>query len=670
MTAEKVDLKPSKETYRAIKADVNPVSSIMELIDNALDNWKRVSEQQDDIQIEVEYDRGSEEITIRDNSGGIERDKINILFALGESKKEDIPGSIGAYGIGAKKAIVNLGNEATIKSRARGADKGYGFTIDEEWLNSDEEWEVTREEHDIPEGVTEIQIRDLNIDWGQYEDDLHEVLSDTYEYFLSEEFQKGKGQLSISINGRELEPPEPTDWGYSPIDGTYPRRYENIRLEFDDMSNPVYLHVTVGLIRRVLGGNESGSGADIFCQGRKILSNVKDERAGFGEGTGNNRLNKYSAGQRRLRFIIELETEGDTQKLPWDAQKSNIDPYNKVAQAALNWVRRIVRPYQRISDDYESYPSSFLRPYDEDCQHSNKTGIQQPEDYEDRQRLISKHKPDTNLPEAKDLRKRIDAHLTLGITSTENIHEELVPAYESALGRIASQEKDIDPDTLTEIEDTGNLENILSGLSRSNVEEAINAAISESVEGRAKEHAELGVYLTELDAWLVPKYEELLKENLDDETGLEDLDRMTEEEIEKYKRERQQEEDGDSDDQTEIGDTEEEGTDGEETEEEVEESDEEEEPSGGTESEQDSEADNDEKSVTEEIEETIRGESEGPEEGEVRDAVDEVKNSIVELDNLISEYDEIPESVGEILRELETESQVETENFIISFRGH
>jgi len=86
-TDDTYDLKPSKEAYRAIKSDVTPVSAFKELIDNALDNWARVSQQTDDIWIRIEHqkeDEEQEEIVIRDNSGGVPEDDVGMLFALGE----------------------------------------------------------------------------------------------------------------------------------------------------------------------------------------------------------------------------------------------------------------------------------------------------------------------------------------------------------------------------------------------------------------------------------------------------------------------------------------------------------------------------------------------------------------------------------------------------------
>jgi len=141
--SKRVDLSPNKEIYRSAAVDVNPIDAVEELNDNALDNWARVSHRVDNMTIDI---TAEDTLTrVRDDSGGLEADDIRLLFALGETFQQEVAGSIGSYGIGAKKALVRLGEERIVKSRARGADTGVGFRVNEEWLDSND-WEVELEE--------------------------------------------------------------------------------------------------------------------------------------------------------------------------------------------------------------------------------------------------------------------------------------------------------------------------------------------------------------------------------------------------------------------------------------------------------------------------------------------------------------------------------------------
>ncbi len=450
---EKYDLKPSKQAYQAVKSDVTPVSAFKELIDNALDNWRRVLDGLDPVSIEIEYHEGDEdteeEIVIRDNSGGVEEEDLRILFALGQSKKDTIDGSIGAYGVGAKKAIVNLGDKATIRSRHLYADTGFGFTIDEDWLEDDTDWSVDKVQYDdIDEGVTEIRISDLNTPWDEYSENLTEDLSKTYQQFLAQDKLEELEQVSMTIRqfnadgektrATDIEPPDAVEWSFTPMDNLYARRYEGIPLDSREFDDRVILNVTVGLMQK---SSAEDSGADIFCQNRKVLTGVTDKRAGFGTGSGSSRLGKFSGQHRRLRVIIEFETDGDAKILPWDAQKSDIDPYSRVSRAAYDWIRRIVKPYYTAAGAFNDVPTTLTRPYGRNCEHSVTEHLDNGYDYSDRERVV--HKPDVDFPDAKMIGQRAAATAPLGVHSMGDLPEEFDPAYREELLRLLNDEYDV-----------------------------------------------------------------------------------------------------------------------------------------------------------------------------------------------------------------------------------
>lgn len=466
MSDNTYDLKPSKEAYQAVKADVTPVSAFSELVDNALDNWRRVLDGLDPITIEIEYHNspdGNDEIVIRDDSGGVEESDLGILFALGQSKKQNIEGSIGAYGVGAKKAIVNLGNNATIRSRHMYADTGFGFSIDEEWLHDDSDWQVEKVQHsDIDQGITEIRISDLNTPWEKYRDDLIEHLSKTYQRFLDPDKLDHLDSVDIIIrefdsDGNvefvdEVEPPEKVDWSFTPVEGLYPRRYEGIELNARGLDQEVTLNITVGLMRKA---SADKAGADIFCQNRQVLSGVTDIRGAFDTGSGRRKLGKFSGQHRRLRVIIEFETEGDAKQLPWDAQKSDIDPYDRVAQAARSWIQRIVRPYYYAAGDYDAVPTTLTRAYDRDSPFAVTEHLEDPYDYSgDRSRVTHKAgtgKSDRDFPQAEAIVNRADVTAILGVYSPGGLDEKFEPAYREEFLRQRRDEFDADISDLEEV---------------------------------------------------------------------------------------------------------------------------------------------------------------------------------------------------------------------------
>lgn len=535
MSEETYDLKPSKEAYQAVKSDVTPVSAFKELIDNALDNWRRVLDGLDPVSIEIEYHdggpEGDDEVVIRDDTGGVEEEDLHILFALGQSNKGEIEGSIGAYGVGAKKAIVNLGNSATIVSRHLYADTGWGFSIDEDWLTDDSDWTVDKVEYDdVEKGVTEICISDLNTPWNKYRENLEEDLQRTYQYFLRKDRMEEMENVSIIIrefdqegnleDATELDPPEAVDWSFTPMDDLFVRRYDSIDLESKEFDATVDLNITVGLMREA---SAEEAGADVFCQNRQVLSGVQDERAGFGAGSGSSRLGKFSGQHRRLRVIIEFETEGDATVLPWDAQKSDIDPYNRVSRAAFDWIRRIVRPYYIAAGAYDEIPTTLTRPYDRECEHSITEHLDSPYDYSGRERVT--HKPDTEFTDANQIADRADVTASLRLYSLGKLPEEFEPAYQEEFLRLVNDLHDIT------IEDNEELptDTIPSAGVPEDLTEMKADTAYDHLNNAARDHARRDPPERKvgLDDWRQTLYDLLLREALDEreiETELSELE--------------------------------------------------------------------------------------------------------------------------------------------------
>jgi len=521
-TNDTYDLKPSKEAYRAIKSDVTPVSAFKELIDNALDNWARVSQQTDDIWIKIEHqeeDEEQEEIVIRDNSGGVPEDDVGMLFALGESAKEEIPGSIGAYGIGAKKAIVNLGNSAVIRSRSLDSDTGFGFEIDQEWLHDDDRWEVEKEEfEDIDPGVTEIRIRDLNVDWEDYAEDIPDELGKTYQRFIQGNGLSETGEVSILVNGESVTAPTPINWSFTPVDGFAPRRYEKIELESNELDEDVYLHVTVGLMRKA---DQEAAGTDIYCQNRLVLSGIEDERAGYNTGSGSNRLGKHTNQHNRLKVEVEFETEGDASTLPWDAQKSDIDRYNRVAQLAYGWIRRIVIPYHEAAGAFDIMRTTFLAPYGRDSEYATTEMFDEPFDYSGRKRVTDK--PDTGFTDARWLNERCSRDVRFKIYSLDGVDPKLVPAYHEEMIRLTRQEYDL-PDGTDEETAVSELTDVESLAGLEEEERPVDVILTE-IKQWVRFDSREDRRRTYLEAWKQPIYDHLLEQQVGDLQDLETVDR-------------------------------------------------------------------------------------------------------------------------------------------------
>lgn len=426
-----IDLSPDKEIYRSAAVDVTYIDAVEELVDNAIDNWTRVSRRTDDIDVEIEAAEGR--TVVRDNTGGLGEDQIHLLFALGETFQREVPGSIGAYGIGAKKAIVRLGENATIRSRERGADVGVGYRVDEEWMNSSN-WEVEPLEFpDMDEGVTEIIVESDQDVWDEERTQaLEEELSKTYAKFIDGRVLQG-GSVDIIVNSEELQPGDSIPWSFTPFDGQHPRRYEGIELDNESLSESVTMDVTVG---HMTMQDSELAGTDFYCQNRLVLESDTGETGGFGS-TADNKIGNFTSQNNRLKVVVELNTEGDSSDLPWNSQKSDIDAYHPVTRAVHDWLRRLVKPYHQ--SDAGKMRVDYVAPYDKDAEEAANNGEIDSLDYSGRQRVGSglEHKPDTDLPELKDMESMVKEHASKAI-HYQGVEQQKEPAYERRLRSVAS----------------------------------------------------------------------------------------------------------------------------------------------------------------------------------------------------------------------------------------
>lgn len=490
-------LTPTKNTLTALKSDVTLESAIKELVDNALDGWKRHSDRQDHLSVEIiTNDRADlTELVIRDNSGGVPRDEAAMLFGLGRTAKSRVPGSIGTYGLGAKKALVNLGVPFTISSRHRDAAVGWQYSIDEAWFDDDEDWSVSVEEADnLSRGITEIRIHDLDYDWNEEtKQGLMEDLGATYNLFLDDTLDRESYDVEITVDGDVVEPAGLPDFSYTPFDGMHPRRFENIQIKSEDMDEPVEMHITVGLLRKK---DPQAAGTDIYCQKRKVVSTRRDKVGGFGKGR--DHLGSFTVHKERLKILVELETDGDGQQLPWDTQKSAIDPHNEVMEGknkVYNWIRRTAQHYYDL--DANRVPEAFLEPYD--YLNENAAGaVPERFNYENRTNVVGKHKPDKNIPEVSEILDLVHAHSTLGFRCIRDIAPEFIDAYREQL----EKESDVDYDDLPEL-----------NVSPRGLDPADAEIELERIEKLAQKHADAGFrYADELERWQVFTYERALDE--------------------------------------------------------------------------------------------------------------------------------------------------------------
>ncbi len=511
----RAQLLPTKDTLTALKSDVTLESAILELCDNSLDAWKRSNNRTGKARIIIEINEHGDttELIVRDTAGGVPRDDAAMLFGLGKTAKNQVPGAIGTFGVGAKKSLVNLGLPFRIRSRDSTADTGWSYRITEDWFNDDEDWTVpVHDDREIEPGTTEIIIEDLNYNWDEETtQELRTRLGEAYNMFLSEDMQALRGtdyDLEILVNGEQVEAEGIPNWSFSPFDGLYPRRYENIKLDISEFDSPVYSHITVGLLTKK---SNRAAGTDIYCQERKVASRLRNAEGGFG--SGRDRLGNFNPRHQRLKVIVELETDGDGQVLPWDTQKSSIDKHNPFmrgddnCRGVYNWLRRTVQSYFDL--DADRVPQAFLEPYDAEHPAAINDGKPKVYDYSNRTQVVKQHRPDTELKEIKSITQKAQSDAQYQITREEVLDESRVDAYIMQLERESDRNRE-------------NLHVVSSPPPEVATEHPheISAQISEL----AREHYHSGVYFPDaIPEWQTARYDAYMNRH-----GKRDLQRLSE----------------------------------------------------------------------------------------------------------------------------------------------
>lgn len=296
---ETVKLIPAKRFFvEMLTRDIELVDAILDLIDNCLDGAMRILKGDNSglkpyegFEVDISFDR--EHFRISDNSGGIPRDvALESAFRMGRhdsDRDKDLP-TVGVYGIGMKRAIFKMGEDATVLCNTKNGC--YRVDITRDWMMDDSLWElplVDLEDCDEKYGTTievkqlreGIKLQFMNQD---FIDNLYKVISTHFSYIIS------KG-LTVKINEKRIEPNISIirfakDFS-NKTDAIAPYIYKN-------SIDGVDVEVVIGFYRSLATDQEeqdekegkslsSNAGITIICNDRVVLHNDKSHQTGWGE---------------------------------------------------------------------------------------------------------------------------------------------------------------------------------------------------------------------------------------------------------------------------------------------------------------------------------------------------------------------------------------------------
>lgn len=324
---------PTKRFFVSmLTRDIQLSDALLDLIDNCVDGATRqlkgkLNKARPYDGYEARLTLSSKSFDISDNCGGIPRDAINDAFLLGRPKIEkdkNLP-TIGMYGIGMKRAIFKMGQEAIVESYSE--DGAHAVSYDRSWLDPDnDKWDLPIESlrNRKEKGVTIIVPTlkpDIAHQFGnsQFQNELRNKISEHFGYLM----QKG---FSVLVNG------EPVRQRTLQLYSTDISKKNGIRpYDFESEMGGVHLRVTVGFYRPLASFEDideaaerptesEQAGISVICNDRLVLENDKTLKTGWGDGG----VPKYHPQFRGIAgFIIFSTTQPE--KLPISTTKRDLD---------------------------------------------------------------------------------------------------------------------------------------------------------------------------------------------------------------------------------------------------------------------------------------------------------------------------------------------------------
>lgn len=369
-----VQLVPAKRFFvEMLTRDIELVDAILDLVDNCLDGAMRLLSGNNSgirpykrFEVEISFDE--EHFRISDNCGGIPRKvALESAFRMGrhDSERDKNLPTVGVYGIGMKRAIFKMGEDAYVFCNTE--EGCYRVEISKEWMMNDSLWELPLIDLDDcgEEYGTKIEVKQLRdgikLQFGNQDfiDNIHKVISTHFSYIIS------KG-LNIKINGKSIEP--------SISITRFAKDFSNKK---DSIAPYVYKHnidgvdveVAIGFYRS-LGTDEeeqdekdgksvsTSAGITIICNDRVVLHNDKTHVTGWGEAG----VPRYHTQFIGISGVVIFQSNTPA-KLPLKTTKRGVDSSTEIYAIVKDKVREGIKIFTDFTNRWKKSSKDELSKY-------------------------------------------------------------------------------------------------------------------------------------------------------------------------------------------------------------------------------------------------------------------------------------------------------------------
>ena len=368
---------PTKRFFvEMLTRDIALEDAILDLLDNCVDGAMRSQKAKGgDIhdfsgyRADITFDRRS--FAISDNCGGIPLDVAkDYAFRMGRPESatdnDNIP-TVGAYGIGMKRALFRLGSRAEVLWCLKNGG-GYRVKYDEQWFARDDDWSLSIEPA-RPDGVlespgTRIAVQNLHqqiaemLGTSNFPSGLIQRIGEVYSHILDKGFK-------VVCNGKLVAPHRLSILDAPALKGDRIEPYI-----YKDEIDGVKVLVVVGLTGPLTSDAESEkihsrqrktgkAGITVICNDRVVLYNDRTELTGWGD-----LAPAYHTQFISISGFARFSCD-DALKLPLTTTKRGIDKDSAVyAQARLK-----IGEGLKI---FTSYTNKWKKAVAEEHKHSHK----------------------------------------------------------------------------------------------------------------------------------------------------------------------------------------------------------------------------------------------------------------------------------------------------------
>lgn len=304
-----IDGTPEKRFFLSLISDYDLKAGLCELVDNAIDFWRRDSNGSAKLAIEVELDPDRQVFRVTDNAGGVREKDVRLLIAPGATGNLANQDVIGIFGVGGKRAAVALGERVEIRTRYK-KEKSLQIDLTTEWLQEPGEWKLpVYEVPDLPIGCTVVDVSKVRQRFDK--DDVEVIrahLGETYSWYI----QNG---CEIRLNGKAIEAVTFDHWAYPP--GFEPQE-ASFKIA-PTHNGTLDVSIAGGLIMD-RDPEKENYGVYVYCNHRLIVKELRSRDVGY--------LITSEAGvphpDASLCRVI-LNFQGNPDLMPWNSSKSDIN---------------------------------------------------------------------------------------------------------------------------------------------------------------------------------------------------------------------------------------------------------------------------------------------------------------------------------------------------------